>query len=158
MCWSRVWYSICLYFTNTSLIDCSVGCIYASKPFNSSPIYYQRLFPLHFYYQTSKTTQRFFSYFSCIFTDTIFVSFVFSMLLTIQRFVSFASTMTFDFGSRKCLPTHWLYRWFGHLIAKALKCWVSMYIQVRHTCIYPLSSVSTITEEVSNGVLVIYIY
>ena len=86
-----------------------VGCIYASKPFNSSPIYYQHLFPLQFYYQTSKTTEIYFSYFSCIFTDIIFMSFVFSMLLTIQRFVSFASTTTFDSVSRKCLLTHWLY-------------------------------------------------
>ena len=34
----------------------SVGCIYASKPFDSSLIYYQRLFSLQFYYQTSKKT------------------------------------------------------------------------------------------------------
>ena len=87
----------------------SVGCIYASKPFNSSLIYYQRLFPLQFYYQTSKTTKIYLLYFSCIFTDIVFVSFVFSMLLVIQRFVSFASAATFDSGLRKHLPTHWLY-------------------------------------------------
>ena len=87
----------------------SVGCIYASKPFNSSLIYYQRPFPLQFYYQTSKTTEIFFFYFSCIFTDIIFMSFVFSMLLVIQWFVSFPSPATFDSGLRKHLPTHWLY-------------------------------------------------
>ena len=86
-----------------------VGCIYASKPFNSSLIYYQHLFSLQFYYQTSKSTEIYFFYFSCIFTDIIFVSFVFSMLLIVWRFVSFAFIATFDSGSRKHLPTHWLY-------------------------------------------------
>ena len=85
-----------------------VGYIYASKPFNSSLIYYQRLFPLQFYYQTSKTTKIYFSYFSCIFTDTVSVSFVFSMLYVVQRFVPFASIATFDSGVRKHLLTHWL--------------------------------------------------
>ena len=99
-----------------------VGCIYASKSFNSSLIYYQCLFSLQFHYQTSKTTQIYFFYFSCIFTEIVSVSFVFSMLYVVQRFVPFASILTFcfhldlllpsqpfDSGSRKHLPTHWLY-------------------------------------------------
>ena len=86
-----------------------VGCIYASKPFNSSLIYYQCLLSLQFYYQTSKTTKIYFFYFSCIFTDIFSVSFVFSMLHIIWRFVPFASIATFDSRLRKRLPTHWLY-------------------------------------------------
>ena len=97
------------FFTRYAHLVPTVGCIYASKPFNSSLIYYQHLFPLQFYYQTPKTTEIYFFYFSCIFTDIVFVSFVFFMLLVIWRFVSFASAATFDSRSRKRLLTHWLY-------------------------------------------------
>ena len=99
----------CLFLFYPSPSPSYVGCIYASKPFNSSLIYHQHLLSLQFYYQTSKTTEIYFSYFSWIFTDIIFMSFVFSMLLVVQRFVSFASTTTFDSRSRKRLLTHWLY-------------------------------------------------
>ena len=49
-------------------------------------------------------------------------------------------------------------RWFGHLMLKALKGWVSRYMQVRHTHVWPLSSVFTLTEEVSLIAYVHYIY
>ena len=101
--------SSCMRSTTHGHAVRNVGCIYASKPFNSSLIYYQCLFSLQFYYQTSKTTEIYFFYFSCIFTDIVCVSFVFSMLHVVQRFVPFASVATFDSGSRKRLPTHSLY-------------------------------------------------
>ena len=76
-----------------------VGCIYASKPFNSSLIYYQGLLSLQFYYQTSKTTKIYFFYFSCIFADIVSMSFVFSMLHVVRRFAPFASIATFAWAS-----------------------------------------------------------
>ena len=47
---------------------------------------------------------------------------------------------------------------FGRLMVKALKGQVSRYMQVRHTRVYPLASVSTLTEEVSIVAIVQYIY
>ena len=60
-----------------------------------------------FYQQTSKTTQTHSSYFSCIFTDIISMSPVFSMLYIVWRFMSFASVSTIWFWVEEA-PTNTL--------------------------------------------------
>ena len=70
-----------------------------------------------FYQQTSKTTQIYSFYFSCIFTDIISMSLVFSMLYVVWRFVSFASVLTIWFWVKEvptdtsALPDNLATRW-----------------------------------------------
>ena len=158
----RVW----RYIDDSDGEDC-VGYIYASKPFNSSLIYYQRLF----HSNSTIKHQKQLKYISCIFL--VFLLTLFQCHLCFLCYMSykglshllpfwpFASILTFCFHLNLLIPGQGsTYQHigstqrFGRLMVKALKSQVSRYMRVRHTCVCPLSSVSTTTEEVNNSVTV----
>ena len=86
-----------------------VGCIYASEPFNSSLIYYQHLF----HSNPINKHQRQLKYILSIFL--VFLLTLFPCHLYFLRYMSYKGlchlllSRPFNSGSRKCLPTHWLY-------------------------------------------------
>ena len=88
----------------------TVGCIYASEPFNSSLIYYQPLF--HSNSSTIKR-QKQLKYILSIFL--VFLLTLFPCHLYFLHYMSYEGlshlllSLPFDSGSRKRLPTHWLY-------------------------------------------------
>ena len=136
---------------STSMV---VGCIYASEPFNSSLIYYQRLF----HSNSINKHQKQLKYILSIFL--VFLLTLFPCHLYFLRYMSYEG-LCLCFRLDHLIPGRGSAYWhigstwrFGRLMAKALKCRVSRYMRVRHIRICPLSSVSTITEEVSIGVIV----
>ena len=102
-----VW-QIVVFISNTTLLT-GVGCIYASKPFNSSLIYYQRLF----HSNSTIKHQKQLKYISSIFLVLLLT--LFPCHLYFLRYMSYEGlshllpSQPFDSGLRKCLPTHWLY-------------------------------------------------
>ena len=86
-----------------------VGCIYASEPFNSSLIYYQRLF----HFNSTIKHQKQLKYIPSIFL--VFLLTLFPCHLYFLHYMSYEGlclllpSWPFDSGSRKCLPTHRLY-------------------------------------------------
>ena len=60
------------------------------------------------FYQNIKTTQKYFSWFFCIFTDVCSSVISFFCSTYCMKVCIFASTSRFDSKSRKCLPAYWL--------------------------------------------------
>ena len=87
----------------------TVGCIYASEPFNSSLIYYQHLFHSNSIIKHQKQLKFILSIF------LVFLLTLFPCHLYFLRYMSYKGlshllpSRPFDSGSRKCLPTHRLY-------------------------------------------------
>ena len=107
----------------------TVGCIYASKPFNSSLIYDQHLFPLQFYYQRSKKQLRYISSIFLVFLLTLFSCHLYFLCyLSYKGLFHLLPPWPLILGQGSTYQ-HTGSTWrFGRPMAKVLKCRVSRYV------------------------------
>ena len=111
---------------------------------NTSLIYFD-VYPIHSNsYQSIKTTQKYFSWIFCIFTDVCLSAIPFSILHTVQRFLLLLL-------SQDLIPSQGSAYWLigsaqqvGCLPTQVLKCQVNRYMRVKqNSCIPSLLSVFT---------------
>ena len=135
-----------------------VGCIYASNPRFKSNISQCHFFSSNLL-SNHQNNSKIFSLILLYFYWHFFLChFIYSSLSTVQRFVYLLPPWVLVLGQGSAywhIGSTWR---FGHPMLKALKGWVSRYMWVRHTHVWPLSSVSTLTKEVSHIAYVQYIY
>ena len=126
-----------------------VGCIYASNPQVKSNILRFHFISFNSIVKSSRQPKNIFSIFSIFLLTFILVLFVFYALSTVWRFMYLLPPWGLILSRGSTYRHIGFIQQFGCPIVKVLKGWVGRYMRVRHTHIYPLSSVSTLTEEVS---------